>query len=513
MIKRNISTLLFAVACWCLLIQKFGYRFGSEDHAEHLPYILYLADQSLYAKDFFIQNLHAKIPNERTVFCNLLLPFVNHLALACFVLHFLTTVFLIAGLEKLGTLLTGNRWLVRMAILINFLLLFDKGLGNVELITDAVQGSSISVVFLAWALYYFFKQNWITATVLAAIGSIFHPLDGLVVYSVMAALMLYLALTNNEWKKAIAAYTVYAATAGGFIVMLMLGKIDGVNALSTSFDAKTFYSIYHEFRLSHHFVFSYFPAIDKLLFVAFALINLLWWPLGRKQVFLFCLFGTSMLLVYMLIANGLKIPDIANLQFYKITQWTKFFAVLAVCKLAAPALYKVYEPKNKYNLYVGILLLAVVLAVTLSNKSWMHREKIAYEYGCEWQNNNDLLNICKTIDEQVPKDALFVQPLLCSEIKYWGRTSSFVDWKAFVKNRSKVAEWYRRINLVYGISLQDPEKGFALSTKADEYFEHMSHTTALELKHEGVTHLLSKNKNLPFAKLLFSNTTYAVYQL
>lgn len=513
MIKRNFSTIFFAVACWCLIIQKFGYRFGSEDHAEHLPYILYLADQSLYAKDFFIQNLHAKIPNERTVFCNLLLPFVHHLEWACFVLHFLTTVFLIAGLEKLGTLLTGNNWLTRVAILINFLLLFDKGLGNVELITDAVQGSSISVAFLAWALYFFFAKKWVAATFLAAIGSVFHPLDGLVVYNVMAVLMLYYAITHRQIKAAIASYVLYVLVAGIFIAMLLQGKIDGVSAVSKNFDANALYSIYHEFRLPHHFIFYYFPTVDKILFAVFTVINLLWWPLGRKQIFLFCITGTAMLFGYVLLANGLKIPDIANLQFYKITQWTKFFAVLALCKMAAPLLYKLQEPKSQYSYYVSAFLLVVVLAVTLSNQSWMHRKNIAYEYGTEWKNNNDLLSICQTIDKQITKDALFVQPLLCSEIKYWARSSSFVDWKAFVKNRSKVGEWYRRIHLVYGVSLQDPEKGFALSKKADAYFEHMSEQTAQQLKQEGVTHLLCKNKNLPFGTLLFSNATYAVYQL
>jgi hypothetical protein len=247
--------------------------------------------------------------------------------------------------------------------------------------------------------------------------------------------------------------------------------------------------------------------------VVYLLYQLLWWALGNKQVFWFCTIGTLALVAYMVLANGFKIPDIASLQYYKITQWTKFFALLALCKMSSPVWHKLCKPTFKYDWAVGGLAVTLLLCVVGIKPYRILRENTAYEYGWNWKTGNDLLDICHAIDERIPKNALFVQPFTCTELKYWARSSSYVDWKAFVRNRSKVVEWYRRINLVYGVSLNDTLKGFALSKAADDFFYHITPATAQKLKQEGVTHLLTKNKNLPFARMLFCNATYAVYQL
>jgi hypothetical protein len=125
-----------------------------------------------------------------------------------------------------------------------------------------------------------------------------------------------------------------------------------------------------------------------------------------------------------------------------------------------------------------------------------------------------MVMISNQIRARIDKKAVFIQPFNCTELKYFGRTSSWVEFKAFVKNRSMVFEWYSRIGMIYGISINDKEKGFELGRKADNFFFSLSEASLQNLKEEGVTHLLTR-KEFPPKKgtLILQNNTYAVYQL
>ena len=76
---------------------------------------------------------------------NLLLPFVNHLELACFLLQMLCTIFLVCGLERLACRFIKNRYLTWLAILIAMIPLNDFALGNVELYSECFQASGLAV--------------------------------------------------------------------------------------------------------------------------------------------------------------------------------------------------------------------------------------------------------------------------------------------------------------------------------------------------------------------------------
>src|ERR1700722_11353913 len=95
-------SLLFAILVWSLLILRFGYQYGTGDQVELLPYTLYLHDHSLYPHDFFIQGLNASTPNERTVMAHLVLPFVNHLEIFCFLMQLFSPILLVMGLQQLA---------------------------------------------------------------------------------------------------------------------------------------------------------------------------------------------------------------------------------------------------------------------------------------------------------------------------------------------------------------------------------------------------------------------------
>jgi hypothetical protein len=514
---KIFSSICFAVLMWSLLVWRAGYRFGTGDHVEYLPYVLYLQNHSLYIHDFFVQGLAEKVPNERTIVAGFFTLFGSHLEIACLIVHFVFTVLLITGLQKLGELITGNIAIARVAIVINLLLFFNHALGDVELYSDAVQASSISTAVIAFALYHFFKRNFLWATVLMSIASIIHPVEGLTVFMVMAsAMMVYcFKLGICEKEVLIKSFAFYASTAGIFIALLVWGKMDGVTVLSKQFDSYSFYRIYYVFRHAHHFVFTYQSLADILLFIAFITASLAFGFSSNRAFFWFSLFSVLGLLCYVIATDYLHLVDIANLQFYKVTQWTKFFGVLIfskfILRFLQPWSKPVFSPKmsNVLALAAAISLLAVICI----KPHMVGLRKADYQLGRNWKENDDAIAIAIMVDKQVGKDAVFIQPFSCTELKFFGRASSYVDWKAFVKNRTRIGEWYRRIGLVYGISIDDKEKGFGLTQKAEANFFNLKKETAARLKNEGVTHILTSNKQMAFGKLLFQNRTYAVYQL
>jgi hypothetical protein len=499
---------------WLLLMWFAGYRFGTGDHVETLPYVLYLHNHALYAHDFFMQSLSGKTLNERTVIAYILLPFVNHLETACFLLEAIFTILLVLGMEKLGELLIGNVNVARVAIFINFIFFFDRGLGNVELYDDALQASNISVAFIAFGLYYFFKERYLAATIIMCIATIIHPIEGLTVFLAMfGTLFFYVCvLRSNRFDVLLKSGIIYGATAGLFIAALLSEKLDGVSSFSKQFDQETFFHIYHEFRLAHHFLLKYFPWNEKILFVVFTGITLFWGFQANKKFLWFNLVTLAGTLVYILGTDCLHLVDIANLQFYKLTQWTKFFAILILTAYAWQLIRASWmNPKVRYAFW-GLVLIAAAGLYVVRPEFWL-RKNVNHEFGFAWKEKSDIVSISMQIDRQIDKNAVFVQPFGCSELKFFGRVSSWVDFKAFPKNRGQVFEWYRRINQVYGISLSDKEKGFELNGKADNFFSNLSSENALKLKQEGVTHILSTNKSWPYGKLVLSNNTYAVYEL
>lgn len=513
--RKHITTLIFALGAWALLVWHSGYRFGTGDHVEYLPYVNYLNDHSLYPHDFFLQGLISKVPNERTVVCESFSLFGSCLEPALFVLHLLFTVLLIVGLQLFGALLTGSMATARIAILLNFMLFFNHALGDVELYSDAVQGSSMAVGIIAFAFYYFFKSRYVVAFSLISLGSIVHPVEGLTVFLVMASTASVLALQKQivfaELAKALA---LYVLTAGLFIAYFLMGKLDGINAFASTFDNDTFFLIYHEFRHSHHYLFSHQPSIDKLLFAVFIAIGF-WAGSTNKKLFWFTMFSLLGTIIYVLCSDYLHIVDIANLQFYKVSQWVKYIGLLFIVKYALAYLPIVKQWAENMWLNVAVMACACTIVISLYfNPNILGRQYAYYEFGHNWKAQNDIVDISLAINKNISKQAVFVQPFSTTELKYYGRISSYVDWKAFLKNRGALYEWYRRIQLIYGVSIADKEKGFFLQQKADAHYASLSAAALLQLKQEGVTHLLLKKDVAPtLGTLILQNNTYAVYQL
>jgi hypothetical protein len=502
--RLSLSEILFAVFIWSLLILRFGYRFGTGDQVELLPYTLFLHDPTLYVHDFFIQGLNAAVPNERTVAATFLLPFVNHLEVFCFIFQFLSTVILVTGLSKLARRFIRNRYLAWAAILIALLPLNDFALGNVELYSECFQASGIAVAIVVWAINLFLDRKYTWASALMSMATIIQLLDGLDVMLVLSAVLFIAVLQKEVSVKVFLKFILlYAFTAGVYLIMIFIKKSGAADIANSQV-----FSILFEYRHPHHFIFSSFPKTKTAVFFFLAAISIFFFARKSKDLFSFIIVGLAGLLVYVCFVDGLHNVFIGNFQFYKISPWMKFLGVVAL--IGSFSFNNLTAFKFEKSMLIGFSMLCWIVILNFGDRL---PYKVPFQI-FSMKEEDPMISICEKIKQSTSSEAVFIQPFENTELKFYAQRSSYVEFKANIKNKRFVLEWWRRLTNVYGLSLDNPLRGFIAEKAADLHFYNLSAESLAALKQEGVTHILTR-KEFPPTKgsLILQNNTYAVYQL
>jgi len=508
-------SLLFAILVWSLLILRFGYRYGTGDQVELLPYTLYLHNPALYPHDFFIHGLNATVPNERTTMAHALLPFINHLEIFCFLMQLFSTILLVMGLQQLAFRFIHNKYLAWLAILIAMIPLNDFALGNVELYSECFQASGLAVAVVVWAINLFLDKKFWVASSLLAVATFIQLLEGLDVMIVLSIILLFMLVVRQVTLKTFLGFTgIYFCTAGIYLVIILMGKMgvsyDNFKPVSNA----DMFRILFEFRHPHHFIFVSFPKLKMLVFFVLTLCALIFYSEHSSKIFDFILVGLFGIIVYAFAVDAFHSVLIGNFQFYKVTTWMKFFGVVAVIGLIEEFYFAGRHLPDliKYEkmLLMGFALLSWVVIIRFNQYLPYH---VPFQlFGMKEQD--DMIAICEQIKEETPADAVFVQPFDNTELKFYGQRSSFVEFKANVRHKNFVGEWYRRVQIVYGISTTDAQQGFQLKDKADANYYTTNAWTFNNKSGYGITHMLVKRDyKPPYGTLILSNNSYAVYKL
>lgn len=503
--NRCANSLLFAVFMWALLILRFGYRFGTGDQVELLPYTLFLNNTALYPYDFFIQGLHAAVPNERTIAAHLLLPFVNSLEVACLLLHFVTTILLVTGLEKIGSHITKNVLPVRAAVFLALIPLNDYGLGNVELYSDCFQASALSISILAWAIHFLLARSFFLSGILISTATLIHVLEGLDIMIVCSGVLLAGCLSGRySFKQLLSFLLPFILTALPYLFLVLKAKqAPGAN------DAEMF-EITFLFRHPHHFIFSTFSALKKAVFFSVTAAALFYLYKKQSVLFLFVLISTLLLAGYIVATDVFHFVPVANFQLYKVTPWVKYLGVLSLVLLLPFSLPSISIKSENFVFASGAVAAMVVV--------FFYNSYLPYSVPFElfsMKEQSPLIRICEEVKKKTPADAVFVVPFDNTGFKFYAQRSAYVEFKANVRHRSFVKEWMKRITLVYGVTTHNAQRGFALQDVADRFYFYPNNAKWLrELKTAGVTHVLTKrNQKMESGRLIAANEAYAVYQL
>ncbi len=504
----SLVNIFIALAIWSLLILRYGYSFGSGDHVELLPYSLFLNDPSLYPHDFFIQSLHASLPNERTVFANLLRPFSSFFPLAIFCLHLLNTVFLLLGLYKIGQRFFTQKWQTWIPVFCSILIFNDKALGNVDLYTSSIQAGDVACAIIAWAIGFFLDRRYVLMTFLMVVATFIHVLEGLDVMIVLSIMLFVFALQKKiEWKTFFSCMAIYASTAFIYLVLLFLAKTDVKSTLSD----KTLFDILFIFRHPHHFIFSTFPLFNKLFFFPIALFGMGWFYTKSEPLFLFFLISLTILLLYIIATDYGHIILIANFQWYKLTQWLKALVFMAVFAALIGRFKLDFRLPNSLFYAAAFATVLVCFILIFIDKSPFSTH---YQIGVKAYQYTDI-DIAIKAKNSTNKDAVFVIPFSNSSFKYWSERSSFIEFKANVRNKAFVGEWYRRVGLVYGLDTTDAHIGFEKHWTADSAFlAKAASEEVVQWKAEKITHILSEHSLAnPLLSLVDKNQDYWIYKI
>lgn len=487
--RSPLSTALFALLMWGMLMLRFGYDFGTKDQIELLSYPLFLNDHSLYQKDFVIQGIHAQVPNERTVFCTFLSMIPGYGNRINFLLHFITTFFLICGLEQWLKVLFRSRLTARLAIVLSLLVFNDYAPGNNEIYTSAFQASNIACAMLAWSFAALARQRLSLALGLLIAASWTQVLEGLdVSIPLFISALWWVRDGELKWRSWIGGALIYMLLVGWYLIWIYIGKQSAEGAAS---DEEVF-KILFEFRHPHHFLYHTFNPFRTTVYWLLAILGWYWLHTRREHLWARWLnISTAILISYIFCVDVLSWVFVANFQWYKTAQWIKLLGCGSLAHfLLFPAFRKFLEriPLRLAMPVGGLGLMGMFIAMFYFPKE--------LPFGSEYQFVPGYVQLYADIDisqkarRYTPDTALFVQPASFTALKYHGQRSSYADFKAVVRHSRFVKEWYRRVLQVYRLSADEEKKGFEIQAEADKRYAHQTAAQWAELKQEGVTHAI-----------------------
>lgn len=144
----------------------------------------------------------------------------------------------------------------------------------------------------------------------------------------------------------------------------------------------------------------------------------------REKLFLFFAFSSSLVLLVFYdigIHNALCVI------------WLQFVFVIS-CVLSFFKKYTSKEKNISCLVYGSSVVLVVTYCVIGLNLSDVIRNK-----------QNERYQLCSWVEENTPKNSLFLIPPDLEEFRLYARRSIIVDIKAFPFDKKSICEWYRRI--------------------------------------------------------------------
>lgn len=505
----TIKKTLACLAAYAFILFRHGYVFGSGDQSEMLPYAKYLADNTLYPKDFYIQGIAPFVPNERFAFSKGLSFGISHLAEISFGLHALATVALLLGLRNLAekwVVTEGMRWI---AVLAPFFILYNINLGGNELYYNTLTPSYLAQVIGLWAFVVIFNGYMDGSYALILLATLVHPLIGVQLWFLVAVTHLiskYHDRAYESWRTIILLNIGYLLTAGFYIFKIKSGYDNG------QIQSDVFLNIL-EFRAPHHYYPDYFPLKNWLILIPlFALYFAVAKPLLRVIIGVL-LTGC---VVYAFGVLVVKSPTIASVQWFSTTIWLKTFALMALVGLTEPFIedkkwfHALFDNSLIANGLIGISLISIVF---MTPQYRLFKNKNYDFFQAELVQSNEV-DIALKAKASTPKDALFLIPSDFSTFRYWSERNIFVDYKTVNHRQAAFAEWYDRIQKVYHISLDDRRRNADLPFLANENFKRLTENELMQFaKNQGITHILTiKTVALNFPKI-GENDGFVIYEI
>lgn len=501
-----IKNLLFAFLGWLILIVSYGYTLGMEDQQELLPYVLYLKNNLLYSKDFFIQNLSTIVPNERYFFAVILTPFIPYFDWLLLVLHAIFTVILLCGMYQIARIFIQSSTLSWLCVYCSLIGFYLYTLGGCDLYYNTFQSSNVAKAVGIWAIYYFLKERYTICFLLLSAITYIQIIVGLDTCIILLSIL----VLQKKYKLFFTQSFFYLLFTGFYLISIVIARLNHYE-----YDADAYFNILIEFRHPHHFYFSFFGLKHILLFTVLTFLIIYSFKKINESIYYFTLVTSIGFFIYYLATELFHFMPIVNFNFYKMSIWVKFFGFIVLFILLENKLDKARLFRNLETKFIWILILIPVLLFSITNQDIFKLSNKQLMIG-KAIYQDPLVDISIKAKNILPKDALFIVPFDATGFKYWSQLNSYVDFKANTRTPSFMFEWYHRVGQLFNISLLNKERGFQLRNIAALNYNKLNASSLKPFIDGGVQYILTEKISAKidvFEPPILENDKYRIYKL
>ncbi len=502
------GTFLFLGLMYSLLLLRWGFAIGRGDHIEILPYALWLNDPSLYPRDLFLQSIVDIVPNERWTIAQMLALWGKQLETGIFVFHLLSSLLLLAGMDRLLRHLIQDKYLAWMTMGLVLIPFYLWNPGANELYGSTFTAASPAKALGMWALYCWLTRKNYLMVILLVFSSLIHPLVGL-----QLAMLIFGVEFLLNWKKLFShkntllfPFLLYMLT--GFLYILWI-KISYGQTEATQ-PAKDFFEQIFAFRNGHHYMPSQYPL--KTWFMAGLCWIMAYWQWKDKRIRLWLVLLLLGCIAYTIGVEVLRNPTVAAFQWFKVSVWLKVLGIGAMAKMVGESVGErlrmgVVMRFEKQLLFLALTAALAVLFFATSYLPW----KVPFDFGRQKQADS-LIAICLEAKEKTPKDALFIHPMEIAAFSYYAERAVYISYKANLKQNAGAKIWSDRVKEIYGLDFR--KSYLNKEASAREAFMALDEPALQALRTHHISHILSYRSHLlPAEWLLVHNQDWAIYEI
>lgn len=473
-----------------IYILYWGFEPNCGDMTEIIPAIKNLAYPELYPKDFYLNFTEKLIWYERSsVLRTLYLVYMIHPFLLNLVWYLIALVFLY-GIKNLGQYFGINSMAIIFIQLIILFVIPYTAVGENELFYSVLSGSVFAKTLGLWAVVYFLNNKYLIGFLFLGISVWFQSLVGLQLGLILGIIALILYL-----KKEILFAKLWKSIAVFLIIVLPCLALFFISSSSFHEHTNLFQELI-EFRIGHHFYIQYTAWYHILFFYLMLLFGLIFWRSENSKVFYFLIVQQLFMIGYMIAQFTSNPSIILQTQWLKTTIWVELFFVLGLFKYSIK--FKIFNFKPAY-LIAGLILVIIVGA-------WKFNKRKDF--------NKDEKLLAEWVKLHTDTASLFMIPPQFNCFKSISERSVWVDYKSVCHQTAYLAPWYDRINLLYGIGLNDRRACLNLMEKANDHYQSLSINQIKDFcqKYAVQYFILNTSRAADFenSQIIYKNETYCI---
>ena len=451
MIKKIDYFKIFLVSL--LLVAIRGYRFGRGDHVTQFPTILHLLNSQIYKTDLINQVLYPpylKIGIHTVLFHIAGALNISIEYLYVFVYFLIVYAFLMAS-YLIFCHLNIRKQFAEIALL--FLVVFAvkyPSISHFHIVTKYVVPYFFVVPICLFSLYFFLRQNFLTASLIISFGLVVHQQIALILFGGMSfSFISYRIFFSDDektrWTEIFAWFVPFSVTfLAYFIFILCFGSHHGYPWFDPAYGREMLKMT--KFRVTHHLLLSYAraPHIIGFLTAVTATYYLSFFYLRQnRSVVRLCLISTGLLLLVsigFIFTEIYPLPVAFDLYLFRGDIYIRliFFYILIVFL------------NDKFDFTLGAKTMAAIYSCSL-----IISLVLIFAFGKIelYTPDNELVRISQCIREKTPRDAFILTPPDVQGVRLYSRRSILASWKAhglFLKPEI-AREWYHRMLLLCGL--------------------------------------------------------------